>query len=459
MVNSVNSKIIFTGTSWYISKIGTDSRDCGRDQQSACATFTQLLPHLMKDEAVLNYIWIDTDLYIMDMHLHNPGKALIFKNRASHVINITITNTTIEETGLWFEKNITTTITHTTIKQTKLNLNDNNIRITITNTTIEETKLGFQGNNNSVHIESSFIRSSSIWSSSPIVFRNCSFTDTKRYNIPSSQQTNNRIRLLRDEFSDNIIACDSSNITMMNVTVRDNEGCFMKIEGCNVKITNSEFRNNKGSDLFSVRGNITMMNVTVRDNEGHFLRAFRSHVQITDSDFRNNKQLELFSDKSKFILMNVEVRDNEGQFMEAKLCNVQITHSNFGNNRGLQFFSCNSNIIMMRVKVGENVGGFMETSGCDVQIQYSDFRNNSRSNLIRVYQSCNVHVTNSTFTGNKGQDHGTLVIESSHLTTIESQFLNNTSKGKGAAICVSDGTYNDQGSLFANNSAGEGNKL
>ena len=67
---------------------------------------------------------------------------------------------------------------------------------------------------------------------------------------------------------DSIIYCDSSNITMMNVTVTDNEGRFMKTLGCNVQIVDSDFRNNNGSGLFSWCSNIAMKNVEVKDNEG-----------------------------------------------------------------------------------------------------------------------------------------------------------------------------------------------
>ena len=123
----------------------------------------------------LNYIYTDTDLFIADTHLHSPDQWVHFRNLASHTINITITNTTIEETSLYFE--------------------GDNIRITIINTTIEEALLNFRGNNISVHIENSFVWSTYISSYNPIVFHNCNFggkKPDKSDNITASQQTSRR---------------------------------------------------------------------------------------------------------------------------------------------------------------------------------------------------------------------------------------------------------------------------
>ena len=115
---------------------------------------------------------------------------------------------------------------------------------------------------------------------------------------------------------------------------------------------------------------------------------------------------------------------------------------------------------MMKVTVRENDGRFLRTSGCNVQIKDSDFRKNNGSELLWIYQNSNAHHINSTFTGNHGLNHGTLAIESSHVTTIRCQFLGNTVKAKGAAVHVSrTSEYNDHSSLFADNTAGEGGKF
>ena len=450
---------------WYISKTGGDSRDCGRDRWSACGTFTQLWRHFVEDKIWSNYITTDTDLFIADMHLHSPGQWVYVQNRASRVINITITNTTIKETRLWST-----------------------------------------GNNIHIHIENSFIRSSEIESwSNPIVFRNCSFYgDTKLDNTATSLQTSYEPVCLSftytvvefyncnftttPEWFDRIIFCYSSNITMMNVKVRDNDGRFMETENCNVQIRDSHFRNNKARELLSYKSsNINMMNVTVRDNEGYFMKTEECSIQIVHRELKNNKGSELFSDRSNITIMNmivrgnegrfmstkgcsiqithsyftnVTVRDNDGYFMETRECNVQITDSNFGNNKGLELFSCSSNITMINVAIRNNEGRFLTTLGSNVQVRDSDFRNNYGSELFWAYQRSNVHVINSTFTGNQGLNHGTLTIESSHLTTVGCQFLANAAKAKGSAICVRDGTYSDQDSLFADNIAGvRGKKL
>ena len=119
-----------------------------------------------------------------------------------------------------------------------------------------------------------------------------------------------------------------------------------------------------------------------------------------------------------------------------------------------------SNITMMNVEVRDNDGRFMFTQQCNVQITDSDLRNNNGSELLWIGQSSNAHVINSTFIGNQALNHGTLTIESSHLTTVGCQFLGNTAKTKGAAVHVSRGSeYNNQGSLFADNTAGEGGKI
>ena len=161
--------------------------------------------------------------------------------------------------------------------------------------------------------------------------------------------------------------------------------------------------------------NITMTNKTVRDSDGPFMKTKGCNLRISDSDFRNNKELRLFSDSSNITVMNVTVRDNEGDFMETEDCTVLITNSHFRNNKALE--------------------------------------------LLFFYQRSSADVINSTFTGNLGLNRGTLTIESSDLTTEGCQFLKNTVKTKGAALCVRDGTYNDHSSLFAENAAVQVGKI
>ena len=246
----------------------------------------------------------------------------------------------------------------------------------------------------------------------------------------------NRIMTRDGESHDRMIDCDDSSITMINMTVRDNEGRFMEARGCNVQITESSFRNNKGLELFSVFSNITMVNVTVRYNEGLFMKSERSNVQVAHSDFRNNNGPNIFSVFSNITMMNLTVRDNVGRFLETEESDIQITHSDFINNNGSELFSQNSHITKINLTVIDNEGGFMETEGSNVYITHSGFRNNI------------------------GLNHGTVTIESSHLTTVGCQFLENTAKGKGAVVHVSRRSdYNDHGSLFANNTAVKGGKI
>ena len=289
------------------------------------------------------------------------------------------------------------------------------------------------GDNISVHIENSFILSSGISSwKNPIVFRNCNFFGERDITAASQHRSNiqmyfwlentivefhncNFIGIMAPRWRDRIVNCGSSSITMMNVIVKDNDGQFLNTEGCN----------------------ITMKDTIVTDNKGHFIKAEESNVEITHSDFRNNK----------------------GFFMETQGCNVQITHSVFGDNKGLQLFSVSSDITMMNITVRDNEGCFMKTSGCKVKITDSCFRNNNGYGLLKIYESSMAYLIDSTFTRNQGLNHGTLTIKSSNLTTERCQFLENSAKGKGAAISISRSEYNDHGSLFATNIAGNGGKI
>ena len=142
-------------------------------------------------------------------------------------------------------------------------------------------------------------------------------------------------------------------------------------------------------------------------------------------------------------------------------CNVQITVqmiSEVQQDESTLLFD-SSNITMLNLTVRDNDGHFMYTQQCNVQITHSGFRNNKGQELLWISQRSKVHVTNTTFIGNQALNHGTLTIESSHLTTVECQFLGNTVKNKGAAVHVRRSEYNDQGSLFTGNIAGEGGKI
>ena len=263
----------FTIAGWYISKTGTNPPDCGRDQQFACATLTHLWQHLEYAGWRFNDIKTDTDLFIADMYLHSPHQKLNFYNLASHMINITITNTIIEQT--W---------------------------------------LDFNGNNISIHIENSFIQLSWISSWNPIVFYNCNCCgDTRLDNTTSSEQRSPKtmgldfcetivefyncnfsgITTQKDDWFDMIIYCEYSNITMVKITVRDNKGHLMKTEGCNVQVTFSDFRNNNGSGLLWVnqRSKVHVTNSTFTLNQGLYrgtLAIESSHLTTVGCQFLRN---------------------------------------------------------------------------------------------------------------------------------------------------------------------------
>ena len=194
------------------------------------------------------------------MYLHSPDKGLIFLKRTSRVINITITNTTIENTTLSFGR-----------------------RFKLDNERI------------SLRIENCFIRSSWIYifSSQPAVIRNCTFHgDTRTDNAASLEVMSRKKR--GDEYR--LIDCFLSNITMVNVVVRDNMGRGMMFERCNVQITDSRFTNNNFTEGRISSGGITLfwsnarvINSTFTGNQGHALVAMRqSHLTTVRCQFLDN---------------------------------------------------------------------------------------------------------------------------------------------------------------------------
>ena len=103
-MQSFDLYLFISGRKWFVSKKGTDSSDCGKTYKTACASFHALWRHIVHKEnnSRRNKIKTDTNLIIQNMHLHSPYQRLIFENRAFHVINITIINTSIKNTVLSF---------------------------------------------------------------------------------------------------------------------------------------------------------------------------------------------------------------------------------------------------------------------------------------------------------------------------------------------------------------------
>ena len=277
-----NSNIIFLDRKlslWYISKNGTDSSDCGNNYESACATFTQLWQHLVEDDNNRHKYpyWVtrdtnimtNTDLLIEDMHLHAGNQKLAFKNLASNILRITIINTTIEDTELDF------------------------------------------GGSISLHIEDSFILSPGMTFSQHVLFLNCSFFGhTKVENTTSSELTQHKHMYLvfknamvqffncnvtgikSEDKHDEFIYCSSSNITMMTMMVKENEVFFMKIVGCNIQVTNSHFRNNKGLTLLSIyQSQLIFKNSHLLKNIYRFggITMYGSYADLINSTFTGNQ--------------------------------------------------------------------------------------------------------------------------------------------------------------------------
>ena len=249
--------LFISGRDWFVSKNGADSSDCGGDVKNACASFRRLWGRIIDDEnkATENYIYTYRDLVIDKVHLHCPDKEVIFTNKASHVINITITNTTIESTTLSFG-------------DWRFNKLDTE-RV-------------------SIRIENCFIRSSHIFFLEffqPVVIRNCTFHgDTRTDNITSPEvMSRNK---LENEYR--LIYCYRSNITMVNVVVRGNVRRRMGFYFCNLQIIDSRFTNNNFTEGRISSGGITLfwsnarvINSTFTGNQGHTLVVMRQSYATT----------------------------------------------------------------------------------------------------------------------------------------------------------------------------------
>ena len=168
----------------------------------------------------------------------------------------------------------------------------------------------FDGNNLAVHIDDSFIHASDLKSWNPVVFNNCGFHgDTKVHNNTSSEHevmyldfhetilefyNCNFTGITAPKYSRSIIYCKSSNITMMNATVRGNIGPFMLIEGNSyVEITHSEFRNNSGPELLQIQfySQLTFKDSHLSNNlyEKGGIYLYKSSGHVINSTFTENQ--------------------------------------------------------------------------------------------------------------------------------------------------------------------------
>ena len=381
--------LFISGRKWFVSKNGTDLSNCGKDEQNACASFRAVWPHIVDDKSMAtdNIVQTDTNLFIESMQLqslHKDHKRLIFENRASHVINITIINTTMDNTHLRFS--------------------------------------WFGPRSISLYIENCYIRSSLIYIrlSQPVVINNCTFHgDTRTDNTTSPEVTSRNKR--RNEYL--FIDCWLSNITIVNMVVRDNVGRGMSFESCNVQITDSHFTNN-GVIMALIEGIYSELKI----ENSHFLNNtntygtirfhLNSKVHVTNSTFTGNKGETaggiILYENSKANVINSTLTGNQGEYAW-----------------GIILVNSEANVISTLIE--NNAGG------------------------IYLYKS-EAHIINSTLTGNQG--HALLVMKQSRAITTGCQFLDNAEKGQGAAVHVSERSeYHDQRSSFAGNLAEEGGRI
>ena len=443
---------------WYISKSGNDSPDCGRNEESACATFMGLWRHLVNGSSHGNNITVisDTDLIMKNMHLLSPDHQFTFQNSAWNLINITIINTTIEE-----------------------------------------TELAFNGSNISLRIEDSLIRSSPmefygfLESDQPVVIRNCMFDeDTTTNNTVSSvlksksllsfKGTN--VQLYSCNFSGirdyrQSMLCLEGNVTIMNVVASAIEGDFVITEQCNVRMTNSYFKDNNGSSLISVRGgklimeNSHLINNTSKYEEIVYLKDTEAHV--INSTLKGNwggyaGGIRLY--ESNIHVINSTLTANKGEHAggidlydsEAHLHNSIMTINQGERTGGIDLYNSEIHVINSTL-----IGNKGEYSG-GIDLYYSKARvvnstlignRGKYAGGIVLYNS-EAHVMNSNLTGNKGRDAGAFqLLWYSHVTTTRCHILENIATDKGGAVNVNRlAEYQDHESLFTDNLAEEGGK-
>ena len=198
------------------------------------------------DKVIENIVLTDTDLLIIDMYLHSPDGKLTFYNHASHVINITIRNTTIDDTELEF--------------------NGSNISLRIENSAIPFPRMSFHGPSES---------------DQPILIRNCTFDEDTASELKLNRQTFLSFEETSVEFyscdfiglknEDRLIYGSESNITMMNVDVQGIGGTFYKHHGMYCTNHPLPFHGQQGNCSNSLcGGKLRIEDSTMTGNEGEY---------------------------------------------------------------------------------------------------------------------------------------------------------------------------------------------
>ena len=378
----VSHSVYDTGpASWYISQNGTDSPECGRHEESACATFPGLWQHLVRKNAENNKVITNTDLIIENLLLHSPDQKVTFQNSAFDMINITIINTTIEETFLEF--------------------NGSNISLRIENSLIRPSTIAFFGFS---------------LSDPPVVIRHCTFDghpanknnsislDLRKFDrqaFLSFLDTNVELvscdfsRIEYNDATNSVIDCSSSNITIVHVSASGIKGYFVDTIGCNVLITNSHFRNNSGEIVICVHhGKLGIENVHFLNNTSKYETIFleRSEGHVINSTLIGNQGKYaggIFLDRSEAHVINSTLIGNEGERTGGiRLCDsdAQVINStltgNKGRDGGALTLYLNSHVTTERCYFLENVatekgGAAFVDSECEYQDTDSVFADNT----------------------------------------------------------------------------------
>ena len=477
--------LFISGRKWFVSKNGTDLSDCGKTYKTACASFRALWGQIIDDENNItnNVVKTYRDLIIDHMHLHGPDKVLVFENKASHVINITITRTTIDNTDLTFST-----------------LNSR-ISFHIENCFIHSSLIGLSSLSQPVVIRNCFIRSSLIHideSKQPIIIRNCTFHGNTTTDNTTSLEVMSGTKVVK-EYS--LISCLLSSIIMVNVAVRDSVGPGMWFTSCNVQITGSHFTNNNLTALMyshhsefkiekshfinnrNINGEIRLnwnskahvINSTFTGNKGKkaggIYLEYHSEANVTNSTFTANKGEwagGIYLEQSKANVTNSIFTGNEGKWVGGIVLyksEALVTGGTLTGNKGesvggifLQESEANVTKSIFTGNEGELVGGIVLVNS-EARVTNSTLTGNKGEKAGGIYlEESKANVSHSTVIGNQG--HALVVTTQSKAITTGCQFLYNVVTGQGAAVHVSQRSeYHDQGSLFTENGAGEGGKI
>ena len=237
------------------------------------------------------------------------------------------------------------------------------INITITNTTIDNTYLRFgrfiEESSISVRIENCYIRSSRIYIywlsqpavirncyirsleikiqglSQPVVINNCTFHGDTRTDNAASPEVMSRNKGVDEHL---FISCFLSNIIMVNVVVRDNVGPGMWFFLCNVHITDSCFTNNNVTSLiYSSQSELKIENshfLNYTNIYGGISLNENSKANVINSTFTGNQCHALVMRQSQATTVGCQFLDNA---VKSKGAAVHVSHRSEYHDQGSWF--------------------------------------------------------------------------------------------------------------------------